>query len=85
MNEYGLVCKASKKYKEYQKILKKNKMRCSISKKGDCYDNACAETLFHSFKVEWVYGNVYHTREACNHSVIEYIEVFITRRGFILI
>lgn len=66
--------------KEYQKLLKKNHIRCSMSKKGDCYDNACAETFFHSFKVEWVYGDTYHTREACKQSAIEYIEVFYNRQ-----
>jgi len=66
--------------KEYQKILKKNRMRCSMSKKGDCYDNACAETFFHSFKVEWVYGNTYLNREICKQSAIEYIEVFYNRQ-----
>jgi len=63
-----------------QKILKKNRMRCSMSKKGDCYDNACAEIFFHSFKVEWIYGNTYPNREICKQSGIEYIKVFYNRQ-----
>jgi len=51
-----------------------------MSKKGDCYDNACAETFFHSFKVEWVYGNTYPNREICKQSAIEYIEVFYNQQ-----
>jgi transposase InsO family protein len=56
--------------------------RGSMSKKGDCYDNACAERFFHSFKVEWVYGNTYPNREICKQSAIEYIEVFYNRQRF---
>lgn len=65
---------------DYQKLLKKHYIRCSMSKKGDCYDNACAETFFHSLKVEWIYGNTFPSREECKQSVIEYIEVFYNRQ-----
>ena len=65
---------------DYQKLLKDNHIFCSMSKKGDCYDNACAETFFHSLKVEWIYGNSFRTREECRQSVIEYIEVFYNRQ-----
>ena len=41
--------------REYQKTIKRYHLCCSMSKKGDCYDNACAETFFHSFKVEWIH------------------------------
>lgn len=51
-----------------------------MSKKGDCYDNACAETFFHFLKVESIYGNSFSTREECRQSVIEYIEVFYNRQ-----
>ena len=55
-------------------------MRCSMSKKGDCYDNACAETFFHSLKVEWIYGNNFRNRQECRQSIIEYIEIFYNRQ-----
>ena len=35
---------------DYQALLKKHKLICSMSAKGNCYDNACAETFFHSLK-----------------------------------
>lgn len=46
---------------EYQKQIKHYQLRCNMNKKGDCYDNACAETFFHSFEVEWVYGYTFLT------------------------
>jgi len=61
---------------EYQKRLKKHQMICSMSKKGDCYDNACAETFFHSLKVEWIYGYTFQSHETCRLSARTYIEVF---------
>lgn len=66
--------------KEYQKILKKNKIICSMSKKGDCYDNACAETFFHSFKVEWVFDKIFKSYDECIESITEYIEIFYNRQ-----
>ena len=36
--------------KKFQRLLKANGIRSSMSKKGDCYDNACAESFFHSLK-----------------------------------
>lgn len=66
--------------KDYQKLLKDNKIECSMSKKGDCYDNACAETFFHSFKVEWIYDEEFVSHEVCRASVIEYIEIFYNQQ-----
>ena len=40
----------------YQKLLKKHDLICSMSAKGNCYDNACAESFFHSLKVEAIHG-----------------------------
>ena len=65
---------------EYQKRIKRYQLCCSMSKKGDCYDNACAETFFHSFKVEWIYGYTFLTREECRQSARAYIEVFYNRQ-----
>jgi putative transposase len=65
---------------EYQKRIKRYQLCCSMSKKGDCYDNACAETFFHSFKVEWIYGYTFLTREECRQSARSYIEVFYNRQ-----
>lgn len=46
-----------------------------MSAKGNCYDNACAESFFHSLKVEAVHGEKFSTREAMREAVFEYIEV----------
>ncbi len=47
--------------KQFQRLIKKNALHCSMSKRGDCYDNACAETFFHSLKVELTNGVRYLT------------------------
>jgi transposase InsO family protein len=51
----------------------------SMSGKGNCYDNAHAESFFHTMKVEEVYGNVYRSRQEAKLSIFEYIEVFYNR------
>lgn len=58
--EDGLICHSDRGSQycshEYQKLLKDYHIRCSMSRKAQCLDNACAETFFHSMKVEWFYG-----------------------------
>jgi len=51
----------------------------SMSGKGNCYDNAYAESFFHTIKVEEVYASVYRTRQEAKSSIFEYIEVFYNR------
>lgn len=48
----------------------------SMSRKGDCWDNAVAESFFKNLKVEWVYRNKYKTREQAAISIFEYIEAW---------
>ena len=50
--------------REYQRLLKQHGMVCSMSRKGNCWDNAPTERFFSSLKREWLTGNVYPTREA---------------------
>jgi len=59
---------------DYQKMIKTHGLRCSMSGKGNCYDNACAETFFHSLKVELTHGERFATREQLRREVFEYIE-----------
>ena len=47
-----------------------------MSAKGNCYDNACAESFFHSFKVEAIHGEPCGTRDCMRQTVFEYIETF---------
>ena len=64
---------------EFQKVLTDYKMKSSMSRKGDCWDNAVAESFFHSFKVEAVQGEEFESRMAMRETVFEYIEVYYNR------
>jgi putative transposase len=55
-------------------------MRCSMSRKGNCWDNAPTESFFNSLKNERVHGRRYRTREEARADMFEYIEVFFNRR-----
>jgi transposase InsO family protein len=60
----------------FQRLLSKHDLLCSMSKRGDCYDNACAESFFHSLKVEPTHGERYPSREQARQAVFEYIETY---------
>lgn len=60
--------------KQFQRMLKANHIRSSMSKKGDCYDNACSESFFHTLKVEAIHGELFPTRQSMREVVFEYIE-----------
>jgi len=64
----------------YQKLFCKHQLICSMSKKGDCYDNAAMESWNHSFKVEAVHGERFSTRSDAKYQVFEYIEVYYNRK-----
>jgi len=63
----------------YQHLVLKHQLVCSMSAKGNCYDNACAESFFHTMKVEAIHGERLATREEMRHTVFEYIEVDYSR------
>lgn len=65
---------------EFQKVLRERGFECSMSRKGNCWDNAVAESFFRSLKVEEVYQKTYRTREEANLSVFSYIEMFYNRQ-----
>ncbi len=65
--------------REYQALLSKYFLVCSMSKKGDCYDNAAMESWNHSFKVEAVHGERFLTRDAARAATFEYINVYYNR------
>jgi transposase InsO family protein len=48
----------------------------SMSRKGDCWDNAVAESFFKTIKTEWIYRITYFTKKQANISVFEYIETW---------
>lgn len=63
----------------YQTLLRQHGLLCSMSAKGNCYDNACAESFFHSLKVEAIHGERFATRSEVRQAVFEYIEVHYNR------
>jgi putative transposase len=63
----------------YQQLIAEHGLQCSMSAKGNCYDNACAESFFHSLKVEAIHGERFATREEMRQTVFEYIEVDYNR------
>jgi transposase InsO family protein len=63
----------------YQGLLAKHELVCSMSAKGNCYDNACAESFFHTLKVETIHGERFATRDQMRQTVFEYIEVDYNR------
>lgn len=60
----------------FQKLLADNGIVCSMSSTGCCFDNAVAESFFHSLKTECVYFERYETREQAKQSIFDYIEIF---------
>ncbi len=66
--------------KKVRKLLKKLGIRQSMGSKGDAYDNAAAESFFHTLKVEWVHWRRYVTRQEAKSSLFRYIELFYNRK-----
>jgi len=60
----------------YQWVLGKYCIRQSMSRKGNCYDNACMESFFSTLKKDIIYGRRFKTREEAKLAIIEYIETF---------
>ena len=60
----------------YQTLLLAHGIECSMSEKGQCWDNAPMESFFASLKKELVHDEDYHTREQARGSIFEYIEAF---------
>ena len=64
----------------YQRTLTTHGIECSMSRRGDCWDNAPAESFFATLKKELVHHEVYETRTEARASLFEYIEVFYNRQ-----
>ncbi|WP_163152255.1 IS3 family transposase, partial [Anoxybacillus sp. MB8] len=61
---------------EYQAILRQHGMQTSMSRKGNCYDNACAESFHSIIKKELIFHETFTTREEAKQRIFEYIECF---------
>ena len=55
-------------------------IRQSMSRKGDCYDNACAETFFKTLKTELTNRMFFRTRQEARAAIFEYVEAFYNSR-----
>lgn len=64
----------------YRRLLRQHGMVCSMSRKGNCWDNAPTERFFSSLKREWLTGNIYPTRESAVADVRAYIVYYNSRR-----
>jgi len=64
----------------YRKRLAEHGIVCSMSRKGNCWDNAPMESFFHTLKTELVHHRDYLTRDEARHDIFEYIEVFYNRQ-----
>ena len=65
---------------DYQQLLKEHDIICSMSRKGNCYDNAVVESFFHSLKTEWVNHHRYQNRHEARLSLFDYIENFYNHK-----
>ncbi len=64
----------------FRRHVRRHGIRQSMSRKGDCWDNACAETFFATLKTELIGDRIFVTREQARREIFEYIEVFYNRR-----
>jgi putative transposase len=65
---------------DHRKILRQRKIACSMSRRGDCWDNAVAESFFATLKRELVHRRDFATRAQAQQEIFEYIEVFYNRQ-----
>jgi putative transposase len=65
---------------DYREILDEHRIRQSMSRKGDCWDNAPMESFFHTLKTELVMHCDYRTRDQARASLFDYVEMFYNRQ-----
>ena len=65
---------------DYQRALRSHGIECSMSGRGNCWDNAVVESFFGTLKQELVYRRAWPTRQEAAAAIHEYIEVFYNRR-----
>ena len=63
----------------YQKLLRQFGMQASMSRKGNCWDNAPMESFWGTLKTELVHHRRFSTREQAQREITEYIEIFYNR------
>lgn len=65
---------------EYQQLLREHHIQCSMSRKGNCWDNACAESFFSTLKRECIHDQVYSNPQEARRHLFHWIEVVYNRR-----
>ncbi len=65
---------------DYQDLLTQQGLIPSMSRKGNCWDNAPMESFFHSMKVEWLHDQTFRTRAEARQAIFTYIEVWYNRQ-----
>ncbi len=65
---------------DFKAILAQNEFVGSMSRKGDCWDNAVAESFFHTLKVELIHRTKFRTRDEAKRKIFEYVEMYYNRR-----
>jgi putative transposase len=65
---------------DFRNLLKKNQFVQSMSRKGNCWDNAVAESFFHTLKTQLVYHNRFLNKADAQQALFNYIEVYYNRR-----
>jgi transposase InsO family protein len=63
----------------HRALLRQHSIRQSMSRKGNCWDNAVSESVFPTLKTELIHHDTYQTRSQAKQAVFEYIEVFYNR------
>jgi len=61
---------------DYQKALDANGITCSMSRRGNCWDNAVAESFFSTLKTELVHNMLFLSRDSARNAIAEWIEIF---------
>ena len=64
----------------HRDLLELHGIQQSMSRKGNCWDNAVAESFFHTLKTELIYHETYETKAQANQSIFEWIEVYYNRQ-----
>jgi putative transposase len=65
---------------DFTRLLEERGMTASMSRKGNCWDNACSETLFGSMKVEWLHGRRFGTIREAKDAVLEWLRWYNINR-----
>lgn len=80
----GLICHSDRgvQYacRDYRRLLERHGLLCSMSRRGDCYDNAPAESFFATLKGELTGTERYRTRQEAKTAIFEFIEVFYNKK-----